>query len=1079
MGANGSSTLKVDIIPQLFHFTQYGKPELEMFWLRGMKDLSETFALRLFEFEFLVNGKLVTLPICRHLFTKVFDTDKNGLVDKMEVMCLVCLCSSLSNAEKVEFLFELFNFNEKGYLVESEMSLLLLSITRVVNKIDSKFSQPAPPVWQHVIHLAYEHFANIDPDKKTMRKPELVQFAANLPQVTYYLDAFRGHASQVFVKMKKLQPVKDKSIVQKPQTADGKKWVDKFFPANESAITPLKDWECTGLPPYHFIRWRRRENIGSISAEDAYPLLFSHIRAVLRTMDKRKLFYGAGIIGYGYFKQGLLADRWILNGLSGIIKNPLLVDALFGATGQEDVVGRFSVRIFEGNGWRGIYIDDRIPCSPQCRPLFTQSSDNQECWPFIYEKAVAKYFGSYGAISLCAKRSDATMFALRMMSGGHVYRESSLDYEWKSVSSEVSSPEKDAHTYIVEILKEGSLVCFGRSDGMAFSQNTFSQSPRTAPPHGYVYPAVVAYTDEKGYKFIKIRDAFNEYMPFVGEYRNTNPDYIHDDRVKVDERSGHCNTVNIAVEKITDLFDTMFIVRFPDAVRPLTEKMGLVPWRTDYLKMRSRGKTNPAKFLLKVIGHHCDYKPPKEQEISLRLSKLKEQQLKEMTVSEDIVSQEMDADFDFDRPRVFPTAERKRNIIPVQLSEEQAKLEQKKEQIRKELIPMDVCITASSSCPWSVAGAAEAGAKIRIRVVPSMATIKYLRIIKKKKEEIEADKLAKIAEAEARMKALLAAEDEDSVVVDDEEDDGEGAEEKAKGEEEGEDGDKKPGTARSNASKNSNKSELSESDEESSEEDSDSDESSEQVDEALERRLEIARKERLLELEWFEVRDSAEQCWLSKNVKLYPGEYFILVDVSFDMSPAKLYHLASPKDRSECPWLDGRPLEVNKVWLQTTSTCTYQVKALHNTSQLPKHGMSVTSVTMKEQKWPFCLENQEETSSRALTSMMSDLRVQVNMAGVKFLTMAKDFKNNYRQKIKLYRQYLAEKEAEAKAYAEKLAQIERLEQERLDEERQMRAYREREAKIKLEKQRAAKFAAKRSSAKGKAVEGSAPKDDAK
>ena len=51
MGANGSSTLKVDIIPQLFHFTQYGKPELTAFWKRGMVDLSETFALRLSEFS--------------------------------------------------------------------------------------------------------------------------------------------------------------------------------------------------------------------------------------------------------------------------------------------------------------------------------------------------------------------------------------------------------------------------------------------------------------------------------------------------------------------------------------------------------------------------------------------------------------------------------------------------------------------------------------------------------------------------------------------------------------------------------------------------------------------------------------------------------------------------------------------------------------------------------------------------------------------------------------------------------------------------------------------------------------------
>ena len=80
--------------------------------------------------------------------------------------------------------------------------------------------------------------------------------------------------------------------------------------------------------------------------------------------------------------------------------------------------------------------------------------------------------------------------------------------------------------------------------------------------------------------------------------------------------------------------------------------------------------------------------------------------------------------------------------------------------------------------------------------------------------------------------------------------------------------------------------------------------------------------------------------------------------------------------------------------------------------------------------------------------------------------IAKEFKIKYRQKIKLYRKFLADKEAEERAYQERLAEVARLEEERLEEERQMKLYKERQTKLKLEKERKAKFEAKRQSQKG-------------
>ncbi len=32
---------------------------------------------------------------------------------------------------------------------------------------------------------------------------------------------------------------------------------------------------------------------------------------------------------------------------------------------QEENLGRYNVRLHEGNGWRSVFLDDRLPCSPQ------------------------------------------------------------------------------------------------------------------------------------------------------------------------------------------------------------------------------------------------------------------------------------------------------------------------------------------------------------------------------------------------------------------------------------------------------------------------------------------------------------------------------------------------------------------------------------------------------------------------------------------------------------------------------------------------------------------------------------------
>jgi len=85
MGATGSNTIKAEVNKNLLVFTTWDEVKMREFFHRGCSEMSETFALRQNEFEFLLGRKLVNFPTSRYLFQEMLDTDKNKMVDKFEV----------------------------------------------------------------------------------------------------------------------------------------------------------------------------------------------------------------------------------------------------------------------------------------------------------------------------------------------------------------------------------------------------------------------------------------------------------------------------------------------------------------------------------------------------------------------------------------------------------------------------------------------------------------------------------------------------------------------------------------------------------------------------------------------------------------------------------------------------------------------------------------------------------------------------------------------------------------------------------------------------------------------------------
>jgi Ca2+-binding EF-hand superfamily protein len=749
MGNAGSYTAKAHIKSQLYIFTQWGSRQLSEFLIRGQQELSETFGIRRHEFEHLVNAEEIGLDSARSLFHEVFDTDRNGLVDKMEVMCIVCMTTKVSTREKIEFFFDLFNFNNKGYLNESEMTLLMMAVSRGAFKVDQKFHPPQAKLIKELVTKAFQKYTKAQPG--CLRKPELVQFAIDNSDIAAFLECWRGHAAQVLLNT-------------------DEKWRDLSFPCNELSVAPSKVWYKLGVPPPFYVKWRRRDKIGI----QGMTKLFSHTETFLKTVDRKRVFKGEGILGTGCLKQGCLADLWLLNAMAATTIRPDLLFYLFAPTGQEDE-GRYCVRFYEGGGWRSVYVDDRIPCGLDVKPLFAKSSSESEAWVSIMEKAMAKYLGSFGHVALCGQRNDACLTSLRHVTGGHVMRLSVRDYEWHTVGEDCLVKE-DGNGFVMSCLREGSVVTFGRSAGTTltpidpfFTINTSKNSAAAhLPPIGHVFP-VLGQKFVGNYLFYILKDPWG----LIGDVdADVNPD------------TGQSNTFLIRVEDVPSYYDTIIVSRYPDSLRTSTEKYRLAPWTTEVRQTMTKGRQHPAAFRITVrkkaqVSNSGGMNAPTHKLKKKKYNPvISEQQIIDKILTQsDQMDDEDDHEFrlkdryDFSRNALAkqgyttPGAHRK-DLAQLEKEKREKAKEQAAKQKKaamscaKKLLDkkddlVHVCMTLSSACDWSFAGSDIAGAELRARLFPSLDTLRGIAYRRKKLETQFAEEERQQKEQEKKQAELL------------------------------------------------------------------------------------------------------------------------------------------------------------------------------------------------------------------------------------------------------------------------------------------------------------------------------------
>ena len=107
-----------------------------------------------------------------------------------------------------------------------------------------------------------------------------------------------------------------------------------------------------------------------------------------------------GDIEPGDMQQGAIGDCWLIAGLACVAERP---EILQGAIRSKRVTphGKYKFRLWNtirgqaGTEWLNITIDDRIPVKEgTLEPLFA-SSDHNEMWAMLMEKAFAKMYGGY------------------------------------------------------------------------------------------------------------------------------------------------------------------------------------------------------------------------------------------------------------------------------------------------------------------------------------------------------------------------------------------------------------------------------------------------------------------------------------------------------------------------------------------------------------------------------------------------------------------------------------------------------------------------------------------------------------
>ncbi len=436
MGQAGSSlTSKAVVDPLLMRYTAMEKEDIINIRMRHFHDLGGRFALGRDQFSSLLNGLQKSDSANKDKIHSLFDTDRNQYVDSSEIISSLTMLSRMLIEDKIDVIHSLYDFNGSGDLSIDEMTMLLRTVAVGCSKMDRAIRAPTTRETEELAKLAFRK-ADLDSDGAINRR-QFDDFCMSNPTVRGFLDYWADGSNQVAI-------------------ARGELFLDADFPPGGSSLYFNVADTPDGMLPSECVLWLRPKQFcpgtpklyadGSLGAfvgaggrqtevMGRREVGSQEVRASAVTAAAAAAVHGVGTNGVGCIKQGQIADLWFLNALSLVASRPPLLRKLFVATGQEKQ-GRFCIQFFKEERWRNVPLDDCLPCNALGTPIFATSTDQNEIWPMLVEKAYAKLHGCYASIV-----HGQVQYALRDLTGGTVERIALHKADSEQVRPEMNSDE--------------------------------------------------------------------------------------------------------------------------------------------------------------------------------------------------------------------------------------------------------------------------------------------------------------------------------------------------------------------------------------------------------------------------------------------------------------------------------------------------------------------------------------------------------------------------------------------------------------------------------------------------------------
>jgi hypothetical protein len=613
MGNSGSFIAKAKIRNNLLIFTRYTADDITKLMVRANDIFPDQYTLSRKDLHELLGFEVFTPSAAHNLFDSVFNKDlfhsklrsliahgslahqshpivhnsldsigfkfhqsigNKPIADKYEVICSVILLANISDNRKIEFFFNLFDFNKKGYLLREEIQLLIMSLMYSVFMIDDSLFIPTRSICDSISKIAMDSYSETFMSRITkvqgVKRRNLSNMIMANSNISSLFHAFQGHSNQIIL-------------------ASNEIWRDDAFPAIYSSInlaSPSAD--IMPMPPVDFVQWIRYS--GSDASRRSSFKLFTHTTRFLQTIDRVTVYQGPGILGQGTFRsKSLLANKWFQNALALIAAKPSAFMSLFQLTSQENQ-GRYCCQFYEGISWRLVYCDNRIPCGIDGEPMFLASSDSHEYCLLILEKAFAKYLGSYSHIAKCSLRADSLLTSLRMLTGGHVFNEVVDHYEWSS--GYVLPSNQNGVEFIQQELDKGTIIGFSRSENMLTHASSVARPPHERFPCGVIYP-LLGIVDATEKKYFVFKDSWQR------------PGIPHRNVQNQDVSLGQLNTFRIQAEDVESYFDAFVLSTYPDISRSSSKAYS---WQSQCVEHEiSPNTSKPSVFCINVVGGKAEF----------------------------------------------------------------------------------------------------------------------------------------------------------------------------------------------------------------------------------------------------------------------------------------------------------------------------------------------------------------------------------------------------------------------------------------------------------------------------------------